>query len=72
MHLVHQKDDTQRDVDKLKKQTDGNLLRFNEFKCKELHLGWGNPRLEDGLGEELIEDEWMWGCLSRSGGGPLK
>jgi len=33
----------QRDLDKLKKWADRNLLKFNESKCKILHQDWNNP-----------------------------
>ncbi|KAF4790147.1 hypothetical protein TURU_144543 [Turdus rufiventris] len=48
-------DGIQRDSDKLKKWTHGNLMKFNKTKCKVLHLGLSNPPYQPMLGDEQIQ-----------------
>jgi len=45
----------QRELDKLEEWGCVKLMRFRQAKCKILHLGWGNPWYQYGLGDEGIE-----------------
>ncbi|KFV10286.1 hypothetical protein N340_14037, partial [Tauraco erythrolophus] len=44
-----------RDLDRLKRWTCENLMKFNKAKCKVLHVGRGNPKHKYRLGREWIE-----------------
>ncbi|KAJ7422291.1 rna-directed dna polymerase from mobile element jockey-like [Willisornis vidua] len=45
----------QRDLDKLEKRTHGNLIKFSRNKYEVLHLAWGIPQCQHGLGYEQIK-----------------
>ncbi|PKU37804.1 rna-directed dna polymerase from mobile element jockey-like [Limosa lapponica baueri] len=49
------KDVIQRDQDRLERWACVTFMKFNKAKCKNLHLGHGNPKHKYKLGRDWIE-----------------